>query len=204
MTSLFPATLETDRLILEAVDPGTTDVFEHYEAFADDPDPETVYEYVPLSEPATPAESRHFVRRAGANRDDGDAVTYLLRPREGESAAGALAGTTTLFVEWDTRTAQSAILLRKPFWGRGYSAERAGALLELAFERLDLDAFAVSCVAENDRSKRAIEKYVRAHGGRYEGRFRNFHAIDGEPVDLLRYSISRAAYRSAVAADEPP
>ncbi|MFC3956877.1 GNAT family N-acetyltransferase [Halovivax cerinus] len=197
MTDLFPATLETDRLELTAVEPVDSVVFEHYEAFVDDPDPETVYEYVPLSPPATPADSRSFVDHVGSNRAEGRAITYALRPKAGEDGAGTLAGTTTLFAEWDRETASSSILLRKPFWGRGYSGERAGALLDLAFDRLDLSHFEVSCVAGNDRSKRAIETYVDAHGGRYDGRFRHAHAIDGEPVDLHRFSVSLTEYRSA-------
>ncbi|WP_152415811.1 GNAT family N-acetyltransferase [Halovivax asiaticus] len=199
MTVLFPDRLETDRLRLDVVDPASTDASEHYEAFADDPDPETVYEYVLVSEPTTPDESRVFVENAGSNRDDADAVTYAIYLTGDEPMAGTLAGTATLFVEWDREAASSAIVLRKPFWGRGYSGERAGALLGLAFDRLDLAHFGVSCVAGNDRSKRAIEKYVGAHGGRYDGRLRHAHAIDGEPVDLHWFSISRSEYLAATA-----
>ncbi|WP_247731346.1 GNAT family N-acetyltransferase [Halovivax limisalsi] len=197
MTELFPEHLETDRLRLERVEPGSVDALDHYEAFADDPDPETVYEYVPVDEPDTPADSKAFVATAGRSAAEADAVTYLIRPRSGEPGAGEIAGSTILYVDWETRLAQPAILLRKPFWGRGYSGERAGALLELAFERLDLECVAVGCAAGNERSKRAIENYVDAYGGAYEGRFRDMTVVDGEPFDLHRYSITRAAYRSA-------
>lgn len=197
MRDLFPETIRTERLTLETIGPDSGGVFEHYDAFSGDPDPETVYEYVPLTEPETPADSRAFLTSAASKRDDGVAVTYLIRPREGEAGAGDLAGSTTLFVDWDRRLGQPAILLRKPFWGRGYSSERARALLALAFERLDLESFSVSCVASNERSKQAIEKYVSSYDGTYEGRFRNLHAIDGTVHDLHRFTISRQAYRSA-------
>ena len=198
MGDLFPEHLETERLRLEALGPESIDVFALYEAFADDPDPDDVYAHVPLSPPETPHDSWEFVDRAASNRDEGDAVTYLIRPRDGEEGAGEIAGTTTLFCQWDRKTAGFAILLRKPFWGRGYSGERASALIELAFSRLDLECVGTSCVAGNERSRRAIEKYVAAHGGTYDGRFRNLRTIDGEPVDLHRYTISREQYAAAV------
>ena len=198
MEGLFPTSIDTERLRLEVVDADATDVFEHFDAFADDPDPETVYEHVPLDPPTTPADSREFLERAASNRREASSVTYLIRPRSGEPGAGEIAGSTTLFVSWDRLTAEPGILLRKPFWGRGYAGERATALISLAFDRLDLTCFAVSCVASNEHSRRAIERYVDAHGGRYEGLLRNAHAIGDGPVDLHRYTISRAEYRSTV------
>lgn len=44
----------------------------------------------------------------------------------------------------------------------------------------------------NDKSRRAIEKYVDRFGGRREGTFRNFHGFgDDGAVDAVRYTISR-------------
>lgn len=60
-------------------------------------------------------------------------------------------------------------LVAETLLGRGYSGERAGALLELAFDRLDLATVAVSHLPDNENSKRAVEKYVERFGGRYEG-----------------------------------
>ncbi|WP_290819543.1 GNAT family N-acetyltransferase [Halovivax sp.] len=193
----FPETIESDRLRLEPFDPESVDVFERYGALADDPDPEDVYEHVPFSPPETPADSLSFLEGAAENRAEAESVTYLIRPRDGEPDAGEIAGTTTLFVQWERRTAESAIVLRKPFWGRGYSGERAAAFLEVVFEHLDLDGFAVSCVVANERSRRAISTYVEAHGGRYDGRFRNLRAVDVEPADLHRFSIDREEYLTA-------
>ena len=63
--------------------------------------------------------------------------------------------------DWNRRTATLGTWLRKPFWGQGYSGERAARMLELAFDR------------------------------RKEGRIRNDVVIDGEPHDSIRYSIAR-------------
>ncbi|SFG44122.1 Acetyltransferase (GNAT) domain-containing protein [Halopelagius inordinatus] len=79
------------------------------------------------------------------------------------------AGMCGLTCEWDRDRGELGIWLRKRFWGRGYSGERTRALMHLAFERLDLGPVAVGVAAENDRSRRAVEKYIDAAGGRFEG-----------------------------------
>lgn len=76
--------------------------------------------------------------------------------------------------------------------------------MHLAFERLDLELVAVGHLPGNEGSKRAIEKYVDAHGGRYEGLLRNgLLTADGEPHDMHRYSVSQAEWSEAVGDDLP-
>jgi ribosomal-protein-alanine N-acetyltransferase len=44
-----------------------------------------------------------------------------------------------LSIDWDRRVGTLGTWLRKSYWGRGYSSERAAALIELVFEQLDLE-----------------------------------------------------------------
>ena len=71
---------------------------------------------------------------------------------------------------------------------------RAATFLELAFDRLDLELVAVKYIDGNEKSKRAIERYVDRFGGRYEGLVRHSLAVEGEVYDCHRYSISREEY----------
>ncbi|WP_342712820.1 GNAT family N-acetyltransferase [Halogeometricum limi] len=105
--------------------------------------------------------------------------------------------------DWDRDVAKPGIWLRKPYWGRGYSGERARALLTLASDRLDIDAVLVSVAAENDSSRRAVEKYVDAAGGRFDGVLRReMQFADGSVRDEARYSIIRAEWREAGGAED--
>lgn len=124
-------------------------------------------------------------------------ASYVVVPREGEPGAGMLAGNTGLDPDWDRQRATLGIWLRKAFWGRGYSGERARALAELAFERLDLELLVVSVQPDNNQSVQAIEKYVGAMGGRREGKLRNEVLAEDGPQDAYRYSISRDEYMAA-------
>jgi len=102
-----------------------------------------------------------------------------------------------LILRWDRDLALPAIWLRKPFWGRGYSGERADALLGVAFDRLDLGMVAIPVHRDNGKSRRAVERYVDRHGGRYEGLLRHHSGRYDEPVDHHRFSIAREEYEAS-------
>ncbi|MFW5939032.1 MAG: GNAT family N-acetyltransferase [Halolamina sp.] len=136
---------------------------------------------------------------------DRERAEWVLRPREGEEGAGEFVGSADLVFSWEKDLALLAIWLRKPFWGRGYSEERADALLRLAFEELDIGVVAIPLHGENEHSSRAVEKYVERYGGRYEGLLRNHAGRYDEPADHHRFSISQQEYlanRDAAVTDE--
>ncbi len=124
-----------------------------------------------------------------------ESATYAVVPDADQPDGGAFAGNTGLSFDWDRRTATLGIWLRKPFWGRRYSGERAVALATVAFEHLDLEVVATAVVPANERSLRAVERYVDRLGGHREGRLRN-HVVtdDGTVHDAVRFSITREEF----------
>lgn len=195
MAELFPETIETDRLRLEAADPDAVDVLKLYEICSSDPGIEDVTEYVTWEPHSTPKETLEFLEDVAEGREDGERASYVVSPREGEEGAGEVAGMAGFGVDWDRRTMTLGTWLRKRFWGRGYSGERAAAFMEVAFDRLDLECVAVCAAADNERSNRAIEKYVETHGGRREGLLQNWVVLD-DPVDCYRYTVSQEEWEA--------
>lgn len=205
MADLYPTIVETDRLRFERLCHDRVDVFEYYDVVGDADVLEGVTEFMPWDVHANPKESFDYVDRAEEQWNEGERATWLIRLREGEdgtSAAhaaedggGEIAGQTGLGTKWDRRLATLGIWLRKPFWGRGYSGERAAALMHVAFEHLDLGMVSVNHCVGNEQSERAIEKYVDRFGGRREGTLRNYLAFEGGPRDAVRYTVSRAEFR---------
>jgi RimJ/RimL family protein N-acetyltransferase len=191
MRELFPVAIETERLRLERASRENVDLLRYYEICSSDPGIEAVTEYVPWSPHETPKETLEFFERKERQWDEGEKAPYVIRPREGEDGAGEIAGQCGLRPDWDRRSCVLNLWLRKRFWGRGYSSERAAAMFELAFDRLDLELAAANVLVDNDNSKRAIERYVERFGGQRDGRLRNNFVVDGEPVDQYRYSVSR-------------
>lgn len=211
---MFPEIVLTDRLRLEPRRPEFVDVLEAYEHCREGaPHIDEVTKHMPWDPHPHPKETLDFLERGTDAWEEAESADYVVRPREGEDGAGDIAGFTGLGVDWDRRRATLGIWLRKRFWGRGYSGERAIALAELALERLDLEILAVGHVPENEKSRSAIEGYIEAMGGRHEGTIRNSLAGD-TPRDEVRYSVSQAEFREADpdrsvtfyddAADAPP
>lgn len=203
MTDLFPERIETERLVLEPL--STVDVHRLYEICAKDDGIEEVTEYVSWSPHETPRETAERLEDTAEQWDDNDLATYVIRPRGGEDGAGEIVGDTALHVDWDRRLGIMGLWLRKRFWGRGYSGERAAAIMAVAFDELDLEAVSVSHMVDNENSRKAIERYVEAHGGRHEGLLRNYVTEDvenGGGADAHRYTITAEEFEAN--RDEPP
>ncbi|QIB76500.1 GNAT family N-acetyltransferase [Halogeometricum borinquense] len=198
MSNLFPAVVETDRLRLERAGRDTVDVRELYRVASGD-DAEEMFAHVPFSPHETPKETFDFLASCEERWESGEAAEYAVRrPDDGE-----FVGMTGIACYWGHDTAEPGIWLRKPFWGRGYSGERARALLTLAFDRLDFSLVSVSAAADNEKSRRAVGKYIDDAGGRFEGVIRRgLQFFDGEVRDKARYTISQAEWRESGGPDE--
>ncbi|MFB6104853.1 MAG: GNAT family N-acetyltransferase [Halobacteriaceae archaeon] len=188
--ALFPVEMESDRLRYERIHPEDFDPWELYEYVNEDaPNIEEITRWMTWDPYETPKEALDWVSHCGEEFDAGEGAVYAIRPTHGERA-GAFAGVTSLHPDWELRRAELGIWLRKPFWGRGYSGERAQRLFELAFERLDLEVVGVTHDPENEQSASAIETYIEAAGGRCEGHLRNDIVMNGEVRDSVRYSVT--------------
>ena len=196
---LFPEEIETERLRLRRLCRETVDVFEYHELCSRrESGIEDVTEYLPWDPHETVKETADYLSELESEWEDGTRAEYVVRPKEGEPGGGEIAGAGGLIVDWETRTGKPAIWLRRRFWGNGYSGERAEAMLELAFERLDLDLVAVPVQDGNDRSRAAVEKYVSAYGGQYDGVVRNSTVRpDGTIIDHHRYTVTQNQYRES-------
>lgn len=51
--------------------------------------------------------------------------------------------------------------------------------------------------AGNDRSERAVGKFIDRAGGQYDGLLRNWTPLDGEVADHHRYTVSREEFQQA-------
>lgn len=195
MMPLFPTEMESDRLQYERLHPDDFDAFELYEHVrVGAPAVDELTEHLPWDPYATPKAAFDWVEQCGENFVNGVDATYVVRPKDGERA-GELAGLASLHPDWDRQAATLGTWFRKPFWGHGYSGERAARLFKLAFDRLDLGVVTVTTDPENEKSRRAIEKYVERFGGREEGLIRHDVVIDGEPRDSIRWSITQEEWK---------
>lgn len=194
---MFPERIETDRLRLERISHDSVDVFDLHDLYADGDDAEELFEYWDSSPHRTVKETYDYIDEAERLWDEREGAKYVIRPKDGEDGAGVVAGTTGLYPHWEKQFANLGILLDERFWGRGYSGERADAILSVAFEGLDLELVVAANIDGNEKSRRAITKYVERYGGQYEGLLRNWVPLSDAVADVHRYTISREEYLEA-------
>jgi RimJ/RimL family protein N-acetyltransferase len=196
---VFPVEIRTDRLRLRRATREVVPALELYEhGRTGAAGVEDVTRYVTWDPYRSPKEAAEFLDRIEDRWEAGESAVYAVFPRDGEDGAGAFAGTAGLHFRWDRDAAAFGIWLRKPFWGRGYSGERARAFFEVAFDELDVSLCAAEAIPANERSVRAIERYVEAAGGRRDGEFRHRIERDGDPESTVRFSVTQAEWRDAV------
>lgn len=194
---MFPECIETERLRLERISHDSVDVFDLHELYSEGDGSEDVFEFWDSSPHRTLKETYDYVNEAERLWEKAEGAKYVIRPRDGEDGADSIAGTTGLYPDWEKRSVDLGILLDERFWGRGYSGERADALLPVAFDRLELELVVASYIDGNERSRQAIEKYVERYGGRYDGLLRNWLPLSDTVVDVHRYTIARDEYLEA-------
>lgn len=198
---MFPPVIETDRLRLEQTCHENLKIREYYEVCSADPNIEKVTKYLPWTPHDHPHESATFLEGREEAWEERSSADYLVRTKKPhpevsprvvpDDEYGPFAGQTGLGLDWDRNLASLGLWLRRPFWGRGYSGERAMALMSLAFDRLDVAVVSVSHEPNNERSRGAIEKYIERVGGRREGHLRNYMENGNGPVDQVRYTVSQ-------------
>ncbi len=194
---MFPERIETERLTLERISHDTLDVFDLHTFYSDTDGSKEMFAYWDSPPHATVKETNEFVDEAERLWDEGAAAKFVIRPKAGEDGAGVIAGTARLYPNWQQRSANLGILLDRRFWGRRYSGERADALISVAFDRLELELVVAVHIDGNERSRRAITRYVERHGGQYEGLLRNWVPLSDTVADGHRYTISREEYLEA-------
>ncbi|WP_332899651.1 GNAT family N-acetyltransferase [Haladaptatus sp. CMSO5] len=193
-SSLFPERVESERLRYEPLHEvlDALDLYEYHRTGEMD----AVMQPLGEKPHATPKKSMDEMEAAKKGWESGSRATYAITRRD----ADEFVGVAELWMEWEKRVTSFGTWIREPHWGHGYSGERAGVMLAIAFDYLDLEYVNVGHEPDNEQSKRAIEKYVEAYGGRRDATLRNWlpPGDEGGPRDLDTYSISQAQWRENV------
>jgi len=182
--------LETERLRLR---PFTLD--DEAAVFALVSDPEIAH-FVRFEAHRTPADTRAFLELVQQHYRRGDPFAWAIVLREDECLMGSCG-----FVSQapERKSAEIGYWLGTPYWGKGYAAEAARALVRFGFEQIGLERVEAKCFVENRAGQRVIEKL----GMKFEGTDRG-EMIKGEYPELSRYGISRKDWRGKHLPDLPP
>ena len=175
--------LETERLRLR---PFTFD--DEAAVFALVSDPE-VARFVRFEAHRTPAETRAFLELVDRYYRRGEPFAWAIARREDGRLIGSCG-----FVSHagERKSAEIGYWLGKPYWGKGYAAEAAQALVRFGFEQMGLERVEAKCFLENRAGQRVIEKL----GMKFVGTDRS-EMIKGEYPELRLYAVARQDWERA-------
>lgn len=185
--SLPTPTLHTERLRLRPVEPTDADAL--YALHSD----AIVLRYWD-SPPWTERErADRFVARCAEIAAEGSGA----RPAIERASDGAFLGWVGL-TSWDPghRSARLGFVLVEAAWGHGYATEAARALLQWAFDTLDLNRVQAETDTRNAASARVLEKL----GFRREGTLREDCVVAGDVSDSWVYGLLRREWEGATPA----
>ena len=182
MTSLPTPTLRTARLRLRPVSSADADALfamhrsAHVLRYWDAP---------PWSEPAR---AERFITASRQMADDGTGVRLVIE----RVADTAFVGWCSL-TRWnpDFRSAATGYCLDDAAWGHGYATEATRALLQWAFDTLDLNRVQAETDTRNAASARVLEKLGFVH----EGTLREDCVVNGEVSDSWVFGLLRREWR---------
>lgn len=130
------------------------------------------------------AQAERFIVRCQQIAQEGSGARLAID----RTADGMFIGWCTL-MNWDAtyRSAMLGYCLGEPAWGQGFATEAAGALLQWAFNTLNLNRVQSEADTRNAASGRVLEKL----GFLREGTLRENCIVDGEVSDSWVYGLLR-------------
>ena len=180
----FTEPLTTSRLVLREFEEEDWRLTHPYES-----DPEVVR--YGSHDVRTPEESREYIQKVRALAHETPRRVYDLAVVLREE--GRLIGRCGMRITDVThREAMVWYILDRSRWGRGYTSEAAGALVDWAFGTLGLHRVWADCDPRNPGSSRVMEKL----GMRREGHLRETMFLKGEWCDSLIYATLDHEWRA--------
>ena len=136
-----------------------------------------------------------FLARCKEMEQEGSGVRLAIERTDDGAFVGWCA-----FMQWnpDFRSALIGYCLAEKAWGHGYATEAAGAMVQWAFDTLDLNRIQSEADTRNRASERVLEKlgFVR------EGTLRENCIVNGDVSDSSVYGLLRREWEQR--ASDPP
>jgi RimJ/RimL family protein N-acetyltransferase len=169
------------RLYLRPIEAGDATLFVRW---LNDPD---VSQYLARSLPLTMEEEQAWIRNRAGDREN---LVLVIAAREGARPIGSTGLHAISAV--DRKAVFGIQIGEKEYWNRGFGSEATELMVEIAFQRLNLNRVELDVY---DTNPRAIRVYERA-GFRTEGLARQARFRNGQYVDIRRMAVLAEEWRA--------
>jgi [ribosomal protein S5]-alanine N-acetyltransferase len=185
MTPIEPIIIQTERLVLrymnEADIPSLYDIFSHQE----------VMRYWSWPAWTNIAQARQMLSDVEDGYRSGGALMLGISRR----ADSVLVGMCSLFhFHVPSRRAEIGYALGRPYWGSGYMHEALQALLNYAFQTLDLNRLEADIDPRNEASAKTLDRL----GFQKEGHMRERWIVNEEISDTWWYGLLRREWQEHI------
>ena len=143
----------------------------------------------------TQSQAADYIANLARKRADGSRLEFVIDHRE----HGVIGVTGLSEFSLRDRRAVVGTWHGREWWGKGANRQSKTLVLALAFAGLRLDRLTAWCGTDNGRSQTALERLGFVH----EGVLRQWHVHDGEPKDVICYSMLRGEWEQGELAREP-
>jgi RimJ/RimL family protein N-acetyltransferase len=176
----LPLVIETNRLRLRPFVDADVDAIW---PVVSDP---TFPKYMSWSAHTRREETLEFIRRINEGIAKGTGITWAIEHEGHVIGCVGLDGIQWQLRAWRVDRAELGYWIATAWWNKGMMTEAATAVVRTAFDVVGLHKITVGCFAENDASRRVIEKV----GFRYIGRLDDDVWRDGRWWSHLRYELT--------------
>jgi [ribosomal protein S5]-alanine N-acetyltransferase len=142
----------------------------------------------------TQSQAADYIANLARKRAAGSRLEFVIDHRE----AGVIGVTGLSEFSLRDRRAVVGTWHGRDWWGKGANRQSKALVLALAFEGLRLGRVTAWCGTDNGRSQTALERLGFVH----EGVLRQWHVHDGEPKDVICYSMLRGEWEKGELAHE--
>jgi len=171
-------TLTTTRLILNELGSEDAEAISHLAS-----DKEISDGVIGIPHPYSIESAFKWIESVHEGYKNGSVITYAVR----DIVSKELYGCATLFLTLKHQRAEVGYWIGKKYWNSGYATEATKTLIAYAFEKYNLNRIDAAHFAENEASRKVIEKL----GFSYEGLRKNFFIKNGKAVDSKIYGLVR-------------
>ena len=171
--------LETERLLLRKL--SMDDLYDYYERIGSDGEVSRTMLWEPHQDIG---ETLETFQKVLAGYEEGNYYRWVVV----EKSEDALIGNVSLLrLDEKENSCSFAYMFAKDYWGQGYATEAMAAVLDFAFEKLEVEKVVADHFATNPASGAVMRKLGMAHTGTIREKYeKHGHKVDAECYELVR------------------
>lgn len=171
--------LETERLLLRKL--SMDDLYDYYERIGSDGE---VSRYMLWEPHQDIGETLETFQKVLEGYEAGNYYRWVAVRKEDEELIGTM---SLLRLDEQENSCSFAYMFAKDYWGQGYATEAMAAVLDFAFEKLEVEKVAADHFATNPASGAVMRKLGMVHTGTVKDKYeKHGMKVDAECYELVR------------------